>query len=306
MIPIVRKINIVAARIEAVVGTQIALTAANAGFRVINAKMSPTGTSAIIPAGSGLGDLGAVVGAYAGGFSFDLEMYNNSSIWPAIFLPSCGFPLSNTAGTYQFADVLSIGATTNSWSTISAGLWFANQPTTGKYGIFGAMGALNFRLTGGMPIVASFRYAGVYSQNPGSTPTTVTYESTLPPFFRSFTVDGSAALALPSVSIDSDDYVALIAQPNGQGAILNAWLKKPNYRVKFEPLQDTINWIGDWITNGTAHTFSAVAGVTTGNIITISGTMVQSQAPGQDERDELLTTPLEFAILSNSLTIAFS
>jgi hypothetical protein len=306
LIPYNRRLYTFGAKSEISVGTKATLAAADCAFRVMNPKIVPIGASALIPAGTGLGNLGAVVGAYSGAISFDWEMYNNSSVLPAILLPSCGFALTATAGTYQFCDVISAGATANSWQTITAGLWFTQKGSTLGYGAFGAMGALSLQLTAGMPIMASLRYSGVYGGSPGSLPTGVNYETTLPPVFNSFTVDGSSAIALPSVAIDGGDYVVLVAQPNTQGAVLNAWLKKPEWSLKIDPLQDNTDWIADWTSNGTGHTFTAVAGTVAGNIITISGVMVQKTAPGKDERDELLTTPLEFSILNNSLKIAFT
>ncbi len=235
-----------------------------------------------------------------------MELYNNTSSWPAIMLPACGFPLSNTANTYQISDVSSVGASSNTWKTISTGLWFTTEGTTLTYGTFGAMGAVSFQLTAGMPIMANFNFSGVYTASPGNLPTGVSYESTLPPVFQAFTVDGSSAIALPSVTIEAGDYVSLIAQPNTQGSVLNAWLKKQNWRLRLEPLQDNTDWVNDWLTNGTGHTFTAVAGASVGNIITISGTFIQAAAPDKAERDENLTSPLEFAILQNSLKIAFT
>ena len=306
MIPFNRRLYTFGIKTEATIGTKATIAAADSALRVMNPKILPIGSSALIPAGTGLADLGAVVGAYSGALSFDMELYNNSSIWPSRVMPSCGFALTATANTYQICDVVSTGATSNAWQTVTSGLWWNTAGNQIQYGCYGAMGTVGFRLTAGMPIMGSFKYAGVYTSSPGSLPTGITYESTLPPLFNSFTVDGASGLSIPSLTVESDDYVGLIPIPNTAGCVRNAWARKQNWRVKFDPLQDTTDWVADWITNGTGHTFSAVAGVTSGNIITLSGTMVQVTAPGKDERDENLVTPMEFAILGNSLTVAFS
>ena len=307
MTPYNRRLYTLAAKVESAIGTQATMSGSDAVVRVMNPRLLPVGASAIIPAGSGLSDIGSVVGAYSGALSFDMELYNNSSAWPAIMLPSCGFPLTATSGIYQFCDVISPTSPSHSWSTITAGLWYSGPNlSTIAYGTFGAMGALSLRLTAGMPIIGSFRYAGAYTQNPGTIPSGFNYESTLPPVFKSFTIDGSATPALPSLSIDGGDYTLLIAQPNTQGAVLNAWLKKPNWSLKIDPLRDATDWVADWVAGGTGHTFTAVAGSSDGNIITISGTIVQKTAPGQDDRDELLAIPLDFDILGNTLRIAFT
>lgn len=311
-LPFNRRLFTFGAKLESTFGTKASLANTDCAFRVMNPKILPVGSQVMIPAGSGLADIGAVNGAYSGAMTFDMELYNNSSVWPARLLPACGFPLSNTASTYAICDVLSAGATSNGWNTITGGLWWTEGAGGGAsagtltYGCYGAMGNLSLKLTAGMPIMGTFRFAGAFTESPGSLPTGVTFESTLPPLFNSFTVDGSTSLSIPGFSIESDDYVELIPIPNTSGCVKYAWLRKQNWRVKFDPLQDAVDWVNDWLINGTGHSFSAVAGVNSGNIITVAGTMVSVDAPGKDDRDENLVTPLSMAILNNNLTIAFS
>lgn len=290
---------------ETTPGTQGTITQASCALRVMNPMIRPIGQAALIPAGSGLADIGAVNGAYSGALSFDMELYNNGSIWPGRILPAVGFVNNGAAGQYQLCDVLPSGGTGQSWNTISAALYFNSSGSTLTYGIYGAMGTLALQLTAGMPIVGSFRFAGAYTSSPTAQPAAPTYESTLPPVINSFTIDGTATYSIPGMTIQSDNYVELIPVANTSGCVAYAWLRKPSFRVRMAPLQDAADWVSDWLTSGT-HSFTAVAGTIAGNIITVSGTLTQSPSPDKGDRDENLVTPLEFAVLNNSLKIAFT
>jgi hypothetical protein len=298
MVPIPTRLCTLQAKLESTLGTAATMGNGDAGFRVMNAACYPTGSSAVIPAGTGNGDIGAVAGVYAGVLNFDIELYEGK--WAGILLPSCGWPQQSTSGQYSFCDVTN---GTNSWQGLSAGLYYT---TNKKYGLLGAMGSFSMRMSAGLPIIGSFRYMGVYNANPGSVPTP-TWETSLPPIFNSLTIDGDSTIALPTVEIVPDPYAFLIPQPNSQGAIVNAWLRKPNYRIRLSPFTTSAtDWISEWLANGTTHTFTAVANAGANNTITVTATMGHVTAPGHDEQDEQLKTPLEFAVLNNSLQIAFT
>lgn len=299
MIPIGTRIFTLGAKVEGTIGTWAAPGNSDAGFRVMNASLVPTGQSIIIPAGTGVADIATVAGPYAANLRFDIEGYAAGQSWMPIFFPSCGFLSNGTSGGYAFSDP----KTASSYSSISAGLWYS---TALKKGIYGAMGSMSIRLTAGQAPVFSFNYKGAYKTDPGTVPAP-TWQTSAPPVFAStgaLTVDADATIAVASVEITSDDYAFLIPSPNVAGAFLQAWLRKPSYRVRMSPLQAIgKDWIGDWLANGTSHTMTAVVGTSSGNIITISATLGHATAPGHDEQDEQITTPLEFAVLNNSLTI---
>jgi hypothetical protein len=289
--------GILVAKKETVIGTAVALAAADAGFRVMNPKLNPTGNSAIIPAGTGNGDIGVVTSEYSAELSFDLELY--SGAWRSIFLYSCGFDDTALTDTFLFVDDFT------KWKSITAGLYYS---TLKKFGIAGAMGSFGIKFPAGQIATASFRYKGIWLPNPGALPSPITWETSLPPAFaksNALTLGGDATIACGTVELTSDDYAFPIKTPNAAGAVLNAWLKKPNHRIKVDPLTTSAkDWVADWI-SGATPTITAIIDGGTGNKITMSATVAQITAPDHQEQDELCVTPLEFAVLNNSLSLKF-
>lgn len=298
MIPIPTRTGILVAKAETTLGTPIALAAADAGFRVINPRLRPNGNSVIIPSGTGNGNLGTVTKMFSADLSFDLQLY--TGIWKSIFLHSCGFDDTAVSGTYVFTD------DATKWKSITAGLFYGSSA---KRGTAGAMGSFGIKFDCGVPALASFKYKGIWLPNPGTLPTGITWETALPPAFdgaNSLTIGADATVAVGTVELTSDDYAFLIPSSNVAGAYVNAWLKKPNHRIKVDPRTvSTKDYIVDW-TSDTQTTITAVLPGGAGNTITMTATVAQVSAPADDEKDETLVSPLEFVVLNNSLSLAFS
>lgn len=298
MIPIPPRTAVLVAILETTLGTAGTLTSAGAGYRVMNPIIKPSGNSAVIPAGTGNADIGVVTGQYSADMSFDLQLY--SGAWRHLFLPSCGFDDSTTTDTFLFTD------DTSKWKGITAGLFYGGSK---KYGTFGAMGSFGIKFPTGQVPTASFKYKGLWLPNPGTLPTGITWETTLPHAYagsNSLAIGGDATIACGTVELSTDDNAVLIPSPNVAGAYVNAWLKKPSFRIKVDPRTTAAkDWITDWIA-GTSTTISIVLGTTAGNIVTITATVAQASAPDHQEEDEQLVTPIEFAVLNNSLQIVFS
>jgi hypothetical protein len=288
--------GIVAAKKQTALDTSVTLGNTDAGFRVMNPQYTPAGSTQLIPAGTGNADIGVVTGMFNGGLAFDIQMYEGA--WQSILLPACGFDDTAAAGTFLFTDDYS------KWKALSMGLWYAAGK---KYGLNSAMGNFRLRMPVGMPAIGSFNYKGVFQLNPGTLPAP-TWETSLPPVFArsaALTVGGDATIAISNLELSSDDYAFLIPSPNVAGAYVHAWLKKPNFRLRVDPLQTTAkDWISEWLA-GTSVTIAAVLDAGVGNKITVGGNFVHVSAPGHQEQDEQKVTPLEFAPLNNSLYIKF-
>jgi hypothetical protein len=303
MIPIPTNTAVLAAKLEATLGTAIALTNADAGFRVLNPKLTIDGNTIIIPAGTGYTDVAVIPGGRSASLGFDVDLY--AGAWRSIFLPACGY--KRTAGppeTYVFSP------TGSDWKGITATLFYS---TFCKFGMYGAMGSWTVKATPGQPAVASFNFKGLHLASPGTLPSTITWETSLPPLFT-----GSNSLMLGGVAIDCSsfeisggDNVILIPSSNGTGGFLHAWLTKPRISFSVDPAKNTssdylANWLAGSATNKTGIAMVMDGGA--GNKITLStGTdsAALSGVPQVGERDEYLTSPITFAVLDNALTWKF-
>lgn len=299
MIPVPTRTATLVSKIETTMGTAISLANSDAGFRARNPRVRPIGNAAMIAAATGNADIGAVMGQYSAQLTFDMELYNGG--WKDIFLPACGF-VGQTGGIYKFTD------TYTSWKSITAGCFYS---TLKKFGVYGAMGSFTLRLPAGQPGTISFNFKGVHTANPGTLPTNITFDTTLPPVFAkagAFTLFSDTTTPAANVEITSDDYAVLIPSPNVAGAVLHAWLKKPNFRMRVDPIHKTGTGVTDWFANAiacTSGTFEAILDGGTGNKITVSGTGVQARTPEHQELDEMLQAGLELGILNNSLQLKF-
>ncbi len=196
--PLVHKMSVLAAAIEAEVGTAETLDATDAAFNVFNAELSP---NVDVPDREGqttLSRLVGVAGALGGRCTFEVELYQ-SAAWAPILLPACGMKATSSTWTPS--------STTSDWKTLTIGRYVNGKLRR----LTGAMGTATLNFQVGLPVRVAFEFTGIYAGASSATILTPTYPLTLPPRWAGSTLTvGAYGPKLSTLSVGLNNTVTLL------------------------------------------------------------------------------------------------
>jgi len=252
------------------------------------------------PAMGSLGRLGALIGKQWVEISFSVELKGSGSLGvaPRIgdLLECCGMAETVNAGVSVVYDPAS---TSHKSCTIYAYFDGILHKITGCRGTFEIVKAA------GQIVLVNFTIQGLY-QAPTDTafPSSVTYESTIPPVFKSaaFTLNAVTTLVVQQLQVALQNELSQSDDINAATGIKQISIIDRNAIGSFNPEVPAIadyDFHADWAA-GTQRALSAIVGSAEGNKITISAPKVTLDEMGPGDRNGILVYEVPISLAINS------
>lgn len=306
--PLLRRRSVFAAKLEGVIGTAEALTAAEAVYNVMGLTIQPNITMEEREGQGGFNYKSSVPGQRGGTASFSTECYYDGSAipaWASVLLPACGFV--NTAGTFS---PVSRGPGTDGVTTVTIGGF-----VDGVFRVLsGCMGTFTIGLPTGRMVKLSWTFSGKWTNPADSGLIEPTYPTTIPMRMAAGSISwASTNICTENVTVDAGNEVILrecAGELSGikSGLVVN---RKPMITANPEMvLVATQNRHSQWLTP-TPGPLVITTGGASENRIVITAPKAQLQNVQQGERSGLLIDDLTWMATENDnpdeeLTIAFA
>ena len=305
--PLLKKVSVLAAKIETTIGTAISLDATNATFNVYNAQITPNIQFTDREGQGAFSKLSSVLGQQTGTctFSTDLIMGTTESAWSSTFLPACGLGKSST--TYSCKSE----APGSTVKTLTIALY-----VNGVYRrIRGAVGNFVINCLAGQKITLDFTFQGVYDEFSAGAilaPTLATNAALR--WSSSTTTIGGTAIAASSLSFDLGNVInPLESQATSQG-VNNFIITDRRPTVTIDPEADTSNTISryaSWMSTGALavawNSSTSDAGGTWA--FSIPAGQILNQQPGERsgiETEQLTILARKSAALNDEFTMTYT
>lgn len=310
--PLLRKRTLLAAKVEAAVGTPETLAAANASFVVYDVEAKIDTEYIARPSQGTASKNPGVIGARGGSISFKIELTGAAAL-ADIFFPSCGLADAATpTGTYALKTAAP-GTAAGGLRTLTIGAYIDGRVK--KFA--GCMG--NMKIIGevGKPLVAEFEYKGVYVATTDEAIPTDTVPALIGPRVANGTFTlGGASPVLGSFEIDLKNEITLredITAGGGESGYLSAIITDRDPVATFQQESALVATRDDYgiYLAGTTQALVVVVGSDAGNILTLSAPAAQISEINDEDKDGVLADALQLSFCRSAadddeFTIAIS
>ena len=308
---LLKRVRVLAAKIEATSGTVEALTSAEGVFNAFDVEIQANIDYTQRKGQAAFSNLPGVLGSRAGTLTFKTYLYGDgaggSPGWATVLLPACGFietatvfsPSSETPGTNV--------------KTVTIAVY---ENGVKKF-LRGAAGTFKLMLTTGKPISIEWTFTGVWQAPIDATILAPTYPTRVPIRFVSsaFTIGGATPSCMESIEIDANNTVVMRDCPTAADLSGNAAavITDRNTKGSMNPesrLVATEDVFGLWIA-GTEEALS-ISVADAQDTIVIAAPKVQRVNVQEGERNGLQIDQIEFqcnksaAAGNDELTITFN
>ncbi len=174
-VPKVRRVRLLAAKIETTPGDAIAVIAADAALNIYNPEIQQIAEMEQRQGQGGFNMLPSVVGGRLGKLTFSSHIYGASATpaWAALMLAACG--LGNTASQYV-ADARPPGAASSTQKTLTMAVYQNGRIKK----LHGCMGNMSLTLPSGKTAMAEFEFTGIWNAPVDGGILTPTYPTLVP------------------------------------------------------------------------------------------------------------------------------
>lgn len=307
--PLLNRVRVLAAKVEATSGTIESLTGSEGAFNAMDVVIQPNIEYMRRMRQGSLSNITGSTGIRAGTCTFKIELTGDGAggvpAWASVFLPACGWVEST--GTFSPKSE----APGSNVKTITVGVYENGL----KKALRGAAGTFKIFLPTGKPAYLEFTFQGAYVTESDSAILTPTYPTVKPLRFSgtTFTIGGSSPACMASIEFDAGNNVVIRECPtasDGSG-IAAAMVTDRNVVGKMDPetvLIATNDVYGKWI----GHTEEALSiAITDGtDTVTIAAPKLQRTNKQEGERNGVQIDSVDFACNGSSgndeLTIDFS
>ena len=289
--PLLKRVRVLAAKIETTVGTAETPDATDADYNVFDAMMQANIEYIDRPSQGSFGHLPGAVGMYGATCTFKTELTGSGTPgtapqWALALLPACGF--SHTAGTFT---PLAEGTGTNI-KTVTLCL-YENGMLKKMRGCSG-----NFKITfaPGKPIMFDWTFQGAWIAPTDATILAPTYPTNLPlkAASNTFTI-GSWSPCFQSMTIDSGNTLTARECATAAGGLNSFAITDRVVTGSFNPetpLVATKDNYGLWIANTQeAFSYAVTDGVDT---ITFAGPKFERTNMQEGDRNGMVTDEITF------------
>lgn len=286
---LLKKVRVLAAKIETTIGTAISVSGSDGVFNVYDLEANPGTTMVERPGQGAFARLPSVQGAQWGTFKFKTDLIGGASdpAWMSTFLPACGWVGSGGAYTSTTLPPTAAGGVkTLTMSCYENGLIKK---------IHGAMGKFTIELIPGQPGMVSFEFQGVWDDPIDGAIIAPTYVTTKPPRFASATLTlGAFSPKVSRVTIDSGNDIYLRPDVTASG-VFCACIGDRKPTITMDPESDLVadhDTYGLWKALTTAA-FTCTLGATN-NQISITAPSVQLTNVQESDRNGVQIDSVEF------------
>jgi len=308
------KLQVLAAKTEATLGTAIALSATDAAFFVRNLTITPEADESPRMYQGTASPMPDEVGARKINFSFEVECHGKGSAgvptWAETFLTACGFYLDTQTYKLVTAEPAASGDVPR---TITIGAYQDGRLFTAA----GCMGNVVFVLTNGKIGLCRFEFQGKLVSNTDTALIAPTLPAVTPPRASNMTMTyASVVPRVAQIEIDMGNEVYLRPDASdGAGESGYAFATITNRRpiITWAPeavLVADHDIYGKWL-SGTLGAFSAVLGATANNIMTFAAPSAQVTSPSPTDANGLIADQMTLLLTRSAanddeFTLAFS
>ena len=305
--PLLKKVSVLAAKIETTIGTAISLSGTDATFNVYNAQITPNIQMTDREGQGAFSKLTSVLGQQTGTctFSTDLIMGTSESAWSSTFLPACG--LGKTSTTY--------GCKSEAPGSTVKTLTMAIYVNGVIRRIRGAVGTFTINCLAGQKISLDFSFQGVYDAFEAGailTPTLAT-NAALRWAASTTAIDGSS-IAASSLTFDLGNVINPLESQAVDEGVKNFIVSDRRPTLTIDPEADTsvsITRYTKWIeTAPVAVVWDSNTSVDGGKwAFSVPAAQIINQQPG--ERSGIETEQLNFlattsSALNDEFTMAYT
>jgi hypothetical protein len=234
--PLLKKVSVLAAKIETTIGTAISLDATNATFNVYNAQITPNVQMTDREGQGAFSKLTSVLGQQTGTctFSTDLIMGTSESAWSSTFLPACG--LGKTSTTYACKSE----APGSTVKTLTMALYVNGVIRR----LRGAVGNFVINCLAGQKISVDFTFQGVYDAFEAGAILAPTYATNSPlRWAASTTTIGGTGVAASSLTFDLGNVINQLESQAVDEGVKNFIISDRRPTLTIDPEADTSNSI---------------------------------------------------------------
>jgi hypothetical protein len=302
--PLLKKVSVLAAKIETTVGTAISLDATNATFNVYNCSIVPNIQMTDREGQGAFSKLSSVLGQQTGTctFSTDLIVGASEPNWSSTFLPACG--LGKTSTTYSCKSE----APGSTVKTLTMSHYVNGVVRT----IRGAVGTFTISCLAGQKITLDFTFQGVYQEFAAASILAPTYPtSEALRWAGSTTTIGGVAVAASSLTFDLGNVISPLESQALDEGVKNFIISDRRPTLSIDPEADTSNTITRYSNNWMVPTTLAIAWDSSPNqdsgkwAFSLPAAQIINQQPG--ERSGIETEQLNFlACRTSTLNDEFS
>lgn len=266
--PLLKRVRVLAAKVEAVPGTAETLTNTEAAFNVFDAEMQPEIEFFERPQQGSFVHLKGALGARGATCTFRTEIYGgaDASTTPGwtTFLRGCG--MVENAGEFTFVPG-TVGNTTNDQRTLTLGLYENGK----RKRMRGCMGNFVLNFPTGRPAFIEWTFSGIWMEPDDAALLVPSYPSQMPMRAASISNTTGATIARTSdnaawnacfenMTIDAGNEVVLrpCVNPADGSGFTTALITNRKTTGEFNPestLVNTKNLYNEWLTYGT-HTLN--------------------------------------------------
>ncbi|HBT82429.1 MAG TPA: hypothetical protein DEB35_03035 [Desulfuromonas sp.] len=299
--------RIIAAAIESVEGTAEAITVADAGILAIDPQYDPDVKmySRDNVKTNTLSKLQQIPGQQMGTISFKAELKGPGSTYSATVKPALGKYL-RACGFAETVDVTP-GAEKVTYLPASTGvpsltMWLYDDGRACK--LKGCRGTVSFSGKAGEPIIADFKFTGVYDGAPALAMVTPTLEMSVPPVMlnAALTIDGYSAI-FETFSVDIGNEIQMRSSASAMTGYLSALLtdRKPTGKIDPEMvLPATYDFMVKWVSGAAGALSLGPIGAVAYNKFNITAPKCVYTKIGSGDRNGLSTADLDIQLAMNT------
>ena len=300
------KRRVVAAKVESTEGTAETLTTAEGGILAIDPKVDvDIAMHERDNAKASLGKFASLAGSRKASISFKVEVKGAGSAYSSSNLPALDVYLMACGGSQTL--VVTSGSETVTYAPASTGV---SSITIGCYEdgvlkmIKGARGTCRITMKQGEPVMMEFEFFGVHVAPTDVTLLAPTYESTIPPIFRSasFTIASYAAV-MSAINIDLGNSFHLRESVNTAEGFLSNVITGRNPVGDMDPemvLVATHDWYGLWLAGTTGALTIGSIGATQYNKFTITAPKLLATKVSDDDAEGQVIAGQTFQLAESS------
>lgn len=300
------KRRVVAAKVEGVEGTAEALTTAEGGILAIDPKVDVDITMHERNVSkASLGKFASLPGSRRASISFKVEVKGAGSAYSASVLPALDVYLMACGAGRTL--VVTPGSETVTYAPASTGV---SSITIGCYedgvlkSIKGARGTCKITMKQGEQVMMEFEFTGVWNGATDVALLAPTYESTIPPIFRSatFTIASYAAV-MSAINIDFGNSMHLRESVNTAEGFLSNVITDRNPTGDFDPemvLVATHDWYGIWLAGTPGALSIGAIGATQYNKFTLTAPKLLATKVSDDDAEGQVIAGHAFQLAENS------
>lgn len=297
--PLLLRKRVLAAKAETTTGTAEALVAGDGAWIVYNPVLRPIVPVIEREALSSMETLTGVSGAREGELKFSMDLVGNGGVgqplWATTLLPGCG--MSNSSGTFSFVS----GPAT--LTTLTMALYEMGRVRK----LTGAAGTWDIPLKAGEPARINFTFRGLYADDADAAILAPTYPTVLPPRWANTSALswGAYAPVVSELTVAANNEVVMREDANKTEGYRSAIIVDRKPGGAFQP-EAALVATQDWHTilkNSTESALAIVLGTVANNIITINAPKAQVVERDTDQRNKIITDPINWRANRNASTL---